>query len=370
MALDLLAVPQHDATNDAAVPQFSLIEFTHCQEAKWVTLPISAKTGLWPALLESDQAVRLAMQRLAAPNPQPTLAAFMTRFEDLYDRIFSSQARDLLHREADRAGAGTTPVLRLHLMPGLDVVPWELLFDGKDFLGLRFQVARLPIVPGGPPEENGAAHEVRKIVSVLAENVLEDSQEQEWRTTFDNLVGVPITIWRRPQQADWPTVNDLYGQAAGDVVHVTCHGIVKGADRFWSLNHNQLLDDNYRLYVTAHKTFQVSATAPLVFANACASANSGPALEGVPASLGEGFGTTFYDNGARTFIGTFAPVTQSMAVNFAKRFFKHLFGEQLSVGEALVATKKEFRDEAPVDPSWLFYCLYGDPQAKFVLSET
>ena len=51
-------------------------------------------------------------------------------------------------KAAEPVNAGDPPpVLRLHLDPSLDWIPWEVAHDGDAFLGLRFRVARLPIVP-------------------------------------------------------------------------------------------------------------------------------------------------------------------------------------------------------------------------------
>ena len=68
-------------------------------------------------------------------------------FSLLYEPIFPTSLQRVL-KAAEPANAGDPPpLLRLHLDPSLDWIPWEVAHDGDAFLGLRFRVARLPIVP-------------------------------------------------------------------------------------------------------------------------------------------------------------------------------------------------------------------------------
>jgi hypothetical protein len=100
-----------------------------------------------------------------------------------------------------------------------------------------------------------------------------------------------------------------------------------------------------------------------VFGNACASA-------GADLAALQGFGASFMVGGALNFVGTFAPITKTMAVEFAKRFYANLFGDNvrppLPIGEALRATKASFVAQSCTDPSYLFYCLYGPCDSTYV----
>jgi CHAT domain-containing protein len=104
---------------------------------------------------------------------------------------------------------------------------------------------------------------------------------------------------------------------------------------------------------------------PLVFGNACASA-TGPSSnpDRPPAS----FASRFLELGAAAFIGTFAPISKSMAVDVAREFYTRLLVNGLPLGEALWETKQHYRKLAGADPSWLFYCLYGPPELQFSLA--
>lgn len=364
MALDLLAVPGSTA---GAAGDLSLIQLIHCQADRWETIPYPPTAAVWEQLITTDKSIRVIMDDIALPDPAKQLAVLKSRLRDLTDRVLSAQGRQILNDAAKPEANGTAPILRLHLMPGLDVIPWELLFDGVDFLGLRYQVARLPVVGAGPPSEEGATHEVKRIISLLGENVLDVKDQKKWKATFTGLANGTVKIFRRPEKDDWPDFTTAMAGGQADLIHITCHGITKGKERFWTLNDAQLAQERYRLNATVAKDFLVDQTRPLVFANACASAAPPPAEAGALGTLAEGFGTTFYEVGARAFVGTFAPVTKTMAVEFATRFFRHLFKDGLPIGEALLTTKQGFLEEDGPDPSWLFYCLYGDPTTRFTV---
>src|SRR5688572_29106831 len=47
--------------------------------------------------------------------------------------------------EAQAAGP-EPPLLRVYVHPHLEWIPWELLHDGTDHLGVRFMIARLPVL--------------------------------------------------------------------------------------------------------------------------------------------------------------------------------------------------------------------------------
>ena len=102
-----------------------------------------------------------------------------------------------------------------------------------------------------------------------------------------------------------------------------------------------------------------------------ASRRAPPGVNASPGNLISGFGPSFFSRGAIAFIGTVAPVNRKVALEFARKFYDNLFqtGPQLGIAQALWATKMQFRnDPATRDPTYLFYCLYGPPETKFVLA--
>lgn len=103
---------------------------------------------------------------------------------------------------------------------------------------------------------------------------------------------------------------------------------------------------------------------PLVFGNAC----QGAAGAATATGLVPGLAYSFFDNGATAFVGAFAPISKTMALKFATKFYGHLLSNNLGIGSALWRTKSDFKEADEKDPSWLFYCLYGAPGTQFVVA--
>ncbi|HEV8545192.1 MAG TPA: CHAT domain-containing protein [Candidatus Limnocylindrales bacterium] len=372
MTLELLAMSD-TAVVATGTPAIQAIRLYHREANRWVSATVPAKGSVWDKLQEADGQIDRTMQEMLNPNASGYLAAFRLIAKPLYDSIFSPELNEIVQAAAVPEADGSPPTLRLHLGSGLDIVPWELLHDGTDFLGLRFQISRLPMVSGGPAASNGQPVPVNRVVSILAKNLVAAPLRDTWQHTFDGSVKNGTTVICQPTDghddfADIQTLQNT-GNGIGDVIHLTCHGIQNGTRRYWTLDHTQGEKILWTILPTqGDMTFAIHDNAPLVFANACASAvgvGGGGAAAGWFNALGEGFGWSFYDGGARAFIGTFAPVTDRVAISFAKRFFETALGQQRSVGQSLLETKQAYRAENEPDPSWLFYCLYGDASTTF-----
>lgn len=304
--------------------------------------------------------------QIPPPPVSPQGVAFRNHFANLLQALLPREVRDAMKHladEADRAG-GPRPQLNVFFRAGTEWIPWELLHDGRNYLGLRFAIARLPIVAQATEVRPPRDRQVRKVYSLLAKDVLEAPLLAEWESTFTAYATSPNWECRFPANggANYPTLGQLDEARDADVVHVTCHGGLKEAGQseyFWTLDHQNPHYYDYRITPGIAQDAKLSGK-PLVFGNACASAATQPADL---ASL-QGFGASFMVGGALNFVGTFAPITKTMAVKFAKRFYNRLFGtgglpSGVSIGEALRATKESFAVETCADPSYLFYCLYG-----------
>lgn len=374
-ALELMATALGGPTTDpepgvTGQVRFTAVQLAERRQTRWVLATAPRTGGFWRAMTDAEARVAEAMRKIDAGDASDPIPGLRTRLTPLYDSLVSPELDATLEAAAARKPGEPAPILRLHLAPGLDMIPWELLFK-RQFLGLQYQVVRMPIVSGGP-RHAARVRKVARISSVLGAQVVDDGLRPAWDTTFDGSVNGTVTMWKAPQaQDDWPTLGVL-PQAFGEIIHITCHGLASDdGERYWSLDRTKPGDMDVSVYPRDGDTqFQLSRFAPLVFANACSSASglAAPAPGAGPrfAALAEGFGTTFYDMGASVFIGTIGPVSRRIALEFAKRFFARLLGGGLPAGEALWATRQSFADEGEKDPSWLFYCMYGDPETRFV----
>lgn len=97
---------------------------------------------------------------------------------------------------------------------------------------------------------------------------------------------------------------------------------------------------------------------PLIFLNACASAQTGFSLTGL-----NGLAERFLQAGAGAVIGTLWAVRSSSALAFAEAFYLR-FLRGMPLGEAVRESRHEVRDRCPGDPSWLAYTVFGHPLAS------
>jgi hypothetical protein len=343
----------------------------------WRDMSVPQATVVTQTEVKTDLEQHLAhLMRKVGDNPpalvSPDGPGFKAKFKVRYDHLLPKELGDTLRKVADEAEAAgdPRPLLQINLKPGLEWIPWELLHDGKSFIGLRFAVSRLPILKEPVDFRSDRHRRVGSVYSLLARNVLPDGALAEWFTTFDGFGKNGAWEHRFPSAQggnDYPSVVQL-DEASGvaDIVHLTCHGgLKKGNNYYWTLDHLNPQTFDYDIDADIAKS-TVMAKRPLVFGNACASI----ATKADDFGAMHGFGSHFMVGGALNFVGTFAPITKTMAIAFAKRFYQRLLGVPgaaagMPIAQALLETKLSFNQEHCQDPSYLFYCLYGPPDATY-----
>jgi hypothetical protein len=356
------AIPGLGNTALRALP--AAVQFLWFAANRWHLAAPLEILDLQSALNFARIALDQTMDQIEGKNDPGLKLGLVGPMSGLFRSVIPPDIKEVLADARADAKDGQAPLLRIHFNSDFDIIPWELLHDGKDFLGLGFRIARVPMVAGGPPAPNGGPRRISRIVTALGRNVLEEPLREKWRQTFDGIVPANFDVWRRPEVDDFPSVLQL-SMAGGDLLHVTCHGMVGDGGVYWSLDHLSPADRTMNLSSDAGATLQVFQHQPLIFGNACQSAGAGA---GAGAIRG-GFGWNFFDYGATAFVGTLAAISKAVAVDFATRFFKRLLGdEHMPLAQALWATKKSFDTDQEPDPSWLFYSLYGDPDTTFELA--
>ena len=108
-----------------------------------------------------------------ATTPFPAWSSLKSWCTALYDSIVPPDVKTILDRQLQGHTGSIPPILRIHLPPKLEWIPWELMHDGAEYLGLRFQVTRLPIVSTGPDTYANGPHVVHRVYSFLGENVFD-----------------------------------------------------------------------------------------------------------------------------------------------------------------------------------------------------
>ncbi|NCS13506.1 MAG: CHAT domain-containing protein [Microcystis aeruginosa G13-09] len=238
-------------------------------------------------------------------------------------------------------------------------IPWELMYDGEDFWGKKFIIARSPRLrdsqdlPDKNRPESKGERKIKRIVNIVGGDV--PSSEAERAThLFSNLLP-PEAVHLLAKQPISSLVKAIPGT---DALHFTCHGHLEphllqiAGDKNKTRIENLLPETIQRLPLEPGS---------LVFANACAS--TVPVL-----TFGKfsSFGWKFYQRGADAFIGTLGAVPVKYAVNFAEIVYRELFNpdEKITIGQAVAKAKEVAANERNL--FWLLYCIYGDPDFSIV----
>lgn len=241
-------------------------------------------------------------------------------------------------------------------------VPWELVYDGEDFWGRKFILARYPrlsdrrSLPDANRPEGKRRKRIRHIVNVVGGGVPGTEAYRAAQLFKTLLPSTPAGLVRLLQEEP---VSVLQKALAGvDVLHFTCHGHLEP-------HMLQIAGDKSRTQNLLPQTIRKLALEPgsFVFANACAS--SAPVL-----TFGKfsNFGWEFYRQGADIFIGTLGTVPAKYAVSFAEAVYRELFKKdtQPTIGQAMAAAKETAAGDHNL--FWLLYCIYGEPNLSIQVS--
>lgn len=235
-------------------------------------------------------------------------------------------------------------------------VPWELMHDGKGFLGQRMLLVRLPrfplgiaragcrsAVPSQAEDDNG-----QNVLNVIGGGL--DSEVEACLNLFQDF-GKEVevrTLRERPISA---LLQEIRG---ADLVHFTCHGhrdplrlqIHKTKDPALNLLLHSVQGDDFCIKDRC-----------LVYANACNSAVGELSFEEFV-----NFAWGFCEKGAAAFIGTLGAVPTRDALAFARRFYSRLAsGDSGSIYSAYQATREE---AFLAGPACLLFCIYGNHLKK------
>jgi CHAT domain-containing protein len=152
-------------------------------------------------------------------------------------------------------------------------------------------------------------------------------------------------------------VLDLFTAGGFQVLHIATHGQFNAEDADQSVI--ELTDDTLRPGDLRGALLRgIRQSMPLVFLNVCDGGRANFGLTG----LGGWAEKLFQEANAAAFVGALWEVHDSLAVEFSKHFYDRLAAGD-TLGEAMRAARTHLRDLDPVNPTWLAYTLYGDPNA-------
>ena len=285
------------------------------------------------------------------------LDVFLTRLgQIIYRSYVPPRARDYLRNLRSEFLEVSTNDVEL---------PWELMHDGEQFLGLKYSMGRTvqtkTMIPAKCPEIRSGKIDVLFISDPL-NNLPQASEEVE-------------TIQR--EMEDYSDVFDL--------------DVIKGSDATVDNLIEKLLSKHFEIIhyaghveynpdipeesvfllndgvITAKYIYSVLENPPiLIFMNACSSAKSTNIDEINYQNELTGLGNAFIASGVCAYIGALWPIHDKPAAEFAIDFYKNL-AEGKCVGDALKISKRNsFEKHGRENITWASFVLYGDPKTTLL----
>lgn len=275
----------------------------------------------------------------------------------LWDQLFTRAVKD-------RLKASPSQDLILSLDEELIPIPWELLYDGSDFLCLRFNLGRVVRTKerSSPPQYRSFQGKLKMLILANPTNDLKSAYLEGVfiKNQFDKK--------RRELNIDFKSTNidTLYVKKNlrdYDIVHFAGHceyDSDEPKNSGWTLSDARF---------TARDIYALGETLSLptlIFSNACHSAKfRGGSLDIDYQEKLYSLASAFLFSGVRHYIGTICKIEDELGLSFAKEFYTQLISGK-SVGECVrLGRLKLIREYGITAIVWMSYLLYGDP--NFVL---
>lgn len=273
--------------------------------------------------------------------------------QDLFDELMTETAKRTL-----RSTSSTT--LSLDIDDRLMHVPWELLYDGDNFLCRKFNVGRIistkqSIQDTQKRTSNGP---LKMLVIADPKDDLQAAYKEGIKIRDELLdredrLKVHLVSGRVDREFVRRHIRDF------DIVHYTGHA--EYDENNSGLSGWTMLDGTW----TSSEVMNIKGETPfplLVFSNACHSGRTEKRPVGKEYEKEiYGLASTFLHCGVTHYIGSFLEVLDTPGALFAIEFYKAV-ARNMSVGEAVrVAREQLIERYGERNIIWASYMLYGDP---------
>ncbi|MGA1863527.1 MAG: CHAT domain-containing protein [bacterium] len=275
----------------------------------------------------------------------------------LYNELFSMNVKEALKNT-------NAEYLSLKIDDQLVQIPWELLYDGKQFLCQRFHMGRLIKTRQSVLSEKNRtlARPLKMLILADPEGDLkgayaEGTQIRDYMDKKKDLINASL-------RSEGITPDSIKEKIRNfDLVHFAGHADYNSqnaGESAWRLSSGSL---------KARDIIDMASTSimpALIFSNACQSARTEEwALKVHFENEIFGLANAFLLAGVRHYIGTFWEISDEQSSQFALEFYRYLLSG-LSIGEAIresrLALIREYGEENIV---WTSYILYGDPTFNY-----
>lgn len=278
----------------------------------------------------------------AAADPHRLREVLRTESRLLYNQLLQPPGGSVLEL-VRRLQESTEPLV---VRTNESVVPWELLHDGENFLGLAADLGRRAVVAnrviGG--RDIGPVRRALVVGDTLGD--LPKAREEVDRISgWLSDQGIECTVLTGPEATLGRVIRELADEdISHDLFHFSGH-VSNAPDATGLLVHRRELIDEPAL-----RTLAGRGGPPVVFINGCASA-------GLTMSVCR----SFMLMGAKSVVGTRAAVDDTSALRFAEAFYGQL-RQSVSAGAAVRQARLVLAGQA--DDSWAAFVLYGDPDTR------
>jgi CHAT domain-containing protein len=275
----------------------------------------------------------------------------------LFDLLVPSKARERLSSTEARN-------LILYVDDKLVHIPWELLFDGRQFLCRRFAMGRIVRTRQAPTALSTRAPKAPFKVLVVADPRGDLDASYREGTEIRNFLDEKRDIFHVDFKSHPVDVSFVKKNLRDyDIVHYAGHAEYHSdnpSESGWLLKDSRL------------KASEISAMGglqpmpSLVFSNACQSGHSGEwRIKEEDEQQIFGLANAYLLAGVQHYIGTFWEILDEPSSQFAKLFYGSL-SQRESVGEAVrKAREKLIEAHGEETIVWAGYMLYGDPTFAF-----
>lgn len=283
------------------------------------------------------------------------------------------------------------PVPVVHILTGIELLPWNLLFDKspgtlqqptadileENFWSLNRVVSQRSLteqnIVGSSENESYATKEERqtkdkiRIGVIIEKNLKYAKSEYRALKKLAKKFPLEITMFRPTDiDNDWQFLKDVnsFLNEEFDIIHMACHAIPSHDSNLSRLSEFVICDRNsYLLRYLKQDEDRVNIQAPLIFLNAC---NSGVR----DAHQTYQFVSALQERGARNVVGIESAMQSQVAEELATKLYEYLFsGDRL--GLALYKAKRDLmkNGQSSADILSIMYSLYGNENLRLVTSQ-
>jgi tetratricopeptide (TPR) repeat protein/CHAT domain-containing protein len=297
------------------------------------------------------------VRRKEAPLDADALAGLKKAGQLLWEGLLTRPVRDTLKTTALRD-------LVLSLDEGLIHIPWELLYDGRDFLCLKYNVGRLvktktqtwPVSAAAAASRNSSRFRMLILANPTDDQKSANHEGIGIKNQFERM--------RKEMRIDFKSsrVDALYVKkniCDYDIVHFAGHGEYDASlpqKSGWVLADGKFSGGDI---LAAGETMALPS---LVFSNACYSAQVSPRpLDADYQRKTYSLASAFLFAGVRHYLGTVCGIEDDAGLVFAKEFYAQLLHGR-PLGECVrMGRLKLVREHGIFHISWAHFLLYGDP---------